>query len=378
MNKIVLTAGLALFSMFFGSGNLVYPLSLGAQTQDQFWHAALGLSITAVLVPFLGVLSILLMKGDRHQYFGQLGKKAPFILTALTLSLLGPFGIVPRCVVVAQAGVTLLYPPLSPVLFNALFCSTLFMIILRKDQVMTILGRILSPLLVAGLIIVLAVFLTPTSFLPIKGSEPNAFIKGLSDGYQTMDLLAGFFFASPVLLYLKERVPQEKPLLLSAFKACLIGGLLLSLTYLAFVYMGAKYGPVLSTVPQEQMLAHISSSVLGQQAQIITTLTILLACLTTAIILADLFTRFLQESFPYQGWVHKHYAALTILMSYGLSLLGFSLIAQVLGQVLSVLYPALIALAVGTLINHAFGSKRWFSLIFWPSLGGTILKFLLG
>ncbi len=63
------TAGLAMFSMFFGSGNLVFPLAMGSQIQDQWHYGTLGFMITAVIVPFLGLYAIILYHGHRKDFF---------------------------------------------------------------------------------------------------------------------------------------------------------------------------------------------------------------------------------------------------------------------------------------------------------------------
>ena len=52
--------GMARFSMFFGSGNLTFPLYIGQVSKDLWQIAAIGFSISAVLLPFLGFFAILL------------------------------------------------------------------------------------------------------------------------------------------------------------------------------------------------------------------------------------------------------------------------------------------------------------------------------
>ncbi|MBS0185256.1 MAG: branched-chain amino acid transport system II carrier protein [Proteobacteria bacterium] len=81
--KIIMTTGIAMFAMFFGSGNLVFPLQLGVMSHGHYALANLGLLITGVLIPFLGLWSMMLYNGNRDQYFGLLGKFAPFIVTSV-------------------------------------------------------------------------------------------------------------------------------------------------------------------------------------------------------------------------------------------------------------------------------------------------------
>ena len=68
--------GLALFSMFFGSGNLIYPLFIGQLAEGQWITATMGFLLTAVLVPLAGVAAMVVYKGDYTAFFGCLRKKA--------------------------------------------------------------------------------------------------------------------------------------------------------------------------------------------------------------------------------------------------------------------------------------------------------------
>ena len=62
--SLILATGLAMFSMFFGSGNLVFPLVVGQMSEGHFGLASLGILLTGVLVPFLGILAMLLFDGN--------------------------------------------------------------------------------------------------------------------------------------------------------------------------------------------------------------------------------------------------------------------------------------------------------------------------
>ena len=73
-SKIIFTTGLAMFAMFFGSGNLVFPLRLGVESGDSYIASTIGFIITGVAMPFLGLFSVMLYKGDKNKYFGLFDK----------------------------------------------------------------------------------------------------------------------------------------------------------------------------------------------------------------------------------------------------------------------------------------------------------------
>lgn len=51
-------AGITLFSMFFGAGNLIFPPFLGAQAGTHIWQAFAGFAVSAVFLPVLGVVAV--------------------------------------------------------------------------------------------------------------------------------------------------------------------------------------------------------------------------------------------------------------------------------------------------------------------------------
>ena len=58
----IFVIGFALFSMFFGAGNLIFPVHLGQLAGRQFLPATIGFILTAVGIPILGVAAI----GNTH------------------------------------------------------------------------------------------------------------------------------------------------------------------------------------------------------------------------------------------------------------------------------------------------------------------------
>ena len=59
--KDSIVIGFALFAMFFGAGNLIFPPFLGNAVGDQFLPALMGFLITGVGLPLLGILALSLI-----------------------------------------------------------------------------------------------------------------------------------------------------------------------------------------------------------------------------------------------------------------------------------------------------------------------------
>ena len=94
--KVILSTGFAMFSMFFGAGNVVFPLDLGRTAGHMNFYAIAGLLITAVGVPFTGLLTMFLFEGNYTKFFERIGKVPGFVLAAFIMALIGPFYAMPR------------------------------------------------------------------------------------------------------------------------------------------------------------------------------------------------------------------------------------------------------------------------------------------
>ncbi len=365
--KMAMIAGFAMFSMFFGSGNLVFPLTLGAQTLELHNYAAWGLMVTGIIVPFLGLISVVAYQGNRHAFFGTLGPWAPSFFSLIILSLIGPFGVVPRCVIVAFGGIHLLWSDLEPWMFSLIFCGLTAALVWQRHAIVDIIGKWLTPiklgsilvLVIAGLIFANPVVTEASGFTPV-----SSFKLGITMGYQTMDLLAAFFFSVTIVRYLKRHLgdSEEIPALIkTSLGASLIGAIILTIVYLGFVRLGAWYGPQLQGLNPENYLVAIAGYALGPIAKPLVAVILFFACLTTATILTVLFAEFVTHDLTKDKLPRELSIILTLIITFAISLLGFGKIAVILEVILGFFYPALIVLALSNLIDKLFKTQtvRW-------------------
>jgi len=377
--SVVLSTGLAMFSMFFGSGNLVFPLLVGQMSQGHYAMAALGILLTGVLVPFLGILAILLFNGSQNDFFSRLGKPATFWFPLFALSIMGPFGVLARCITVAHGAFRLILPETGLWTFSILSCFVLFFLTVRKNRIVKVLGSYLTPILVLslGAVAFFALSSSETS-LPAatKGFAWSSLKEGLVQGYQTMDLLAAFFFSVFVIRHLKEQgkegdTPAQS---LSAFlKASFLGAGLLSCVYCLLVLMGSMYASELQAVPPQEMLGFIAQKTLGPLAAPIVCGTVILACLTTAIVLALLFADFLRKEVSKDRLSSSASLVLTLAITFFVSTLEFSGIGKFIGPILQISYPALIVLTVSSILQKLWGWKS----VRAPTAVAFLLKFFM-
>jgi LIVCS family branched-chain amino acid:cation transporter len=347
-----LATGFAMFSMFFGAGNFVFPMALGQYAKDKTFFTALGFLISGIGVPFLGLISIILFNGNYKNFFERIGKIPGFVLITAIMALIGPFGAIPRCIALSYSTTQIFLPDFSLYLFSLIACIVIFSLSIRKNAVTEILGYVLTPFLLITLTILILKGLLTSSPPPNSVDSPfSLFKEGFLTGYQTMDLLGAFFFSSVILNYLDEKekpegLKNQKEIILQALIASLIGASLLGIVYIGLNYAAAFHSSNLNGVPQDELPGRLATLILGPYAGVVACGAVSLACLTTAIALAAVFAEFVHVDFS-KGYISYSTALiLTLLISYFVSTLHFTGIVAFLTPILQVCYPSLILLSI--------------------------------
>lgn len=360
---LVVTTGLALFSMFFGSGNLVYPLAVGAAAGSQAFFGALGLILTAVCVPLAGCLGILFYEGSPRCFFSFLGDRGFRLLAFICLSLMGPFGVLARCLTVAHGTFSGTGVEISATLFSAVSCLLLWLAAFYRQAILELLGKWLTPLLLATLTAIIACGLWQSydnaSYFP--ASAWTAFGSGAHQGYQMMDLLAAFFFSGFVIAELKAKLPQKEAqdaILPLFIKASCLAGALLALIYVALIYLGFHYATLLSSVPPQSMLATIATHTIGPFGGTLACVTFILACFTTALVLTVLFADFLRTELLGDKIPNWLALLITVSIAFFISTLEFSGIASFLGPLMEAIYPFMIAVTAYNIARYVWQTRQ--------------------
>ncbi len=381
----VIAAGLALFSMFFGAGDLIWPLILGGNAGDKNFFAMLGLLITGVSLPLLGLIGMMMFKGDYRAFFGQVGRWPGWVLVFIIQAILGPFGSIPRLI-------TLSYATLNPYLpeginlfaFSIIASLLIWAFSFKRNKVIDLLGLWLTPILLIclGCILVLG-FLNPPQAHSMPWSHGEAFTQGLNVGYNTLDLIAAFIFAPLVLSYFitsKEELdsPEGRKLVFGKMlKASLLAAGILSTMYIGLTYVASFYTHVLPVdhLPEERLSA-ISQLLLGPQGALFACIAVAMACLTTAIPIVAICSDYIQQDLMPVKKNSMLPIALVLTISVGVANLGFIGIAHMLSPILSILCPSLIVLSISNIINKMYEIKTRKAPIFLTFALSTVNYFI--
>jgi LIVCS family branched-chain amino acid:cation transporter len=378
MSKFVqsnlVSMGLAIFSMLFGAGNLMYPLLVGMNAGDKNIYGIMGFMITAVCLPIIGFVAMLLFNGDYNAFFNRLGRPLGFVMISVCMLVIGPLIAIPRITTLSHIMVAPFMPfsilseinPISSFIFSLLFLGSTFLLTYKESNIVNILGSVISPLLLTSLaIIVFKGLMAADTALVNNASAADVFKTNLMLGYETLDLLGALFFSSIVISLLRGKDNKEnnvqyssQELVMIGLKSGLIGILLLAGVYAGMSLLGVYHGHGFEGVNAGELFREISFRVLGSQGAAVIATAVVMACLSTSIALSAVVAEYVRTEI-FSGKIGYAAALLiTLLACIPMSTAGLSLVLKYTAGVLTFVgYPVLITLTFANILYKLYGFK---------------------
>ena len=370
LRQKILVAG-TLFGMFFGAGNLIFPVHLGQMAGQNALPAIIGFIITAVGIPILGVAAIGITHSDGLQTLsGKVGKGYGIFFTCLLYLTIGPLFAIPRCATVSfTTGITPLLGADSPerlylLLFSAVFFAFVLFFSLRPGKITVWIGKIINPLfLFFFAVLMLAALLAPGAAVsavePVEAYRSDAFFPALIEGYGTMDAIAGLAFGIVVIDVIRRMgVDNDDAIAEDVLFSGLLTGALMALIYVVSIVVGAQSRGLFELSENGGIaLTQIAGHYLGGVGLFILAFTITFACLKTSIGLvtacAETFSKMTNGKISYRSW-----AILFTVFSFAVSNIGLSAIIEYSIPMLMLIYPPAIVLILLAFLGKFFAHDR--------------------
>jgi branched-chain amino acid:cation transporter, LIVCS family len=360
----IITTSLAIFAMLFGAGNLMLPLKIGMLAGPYTLYALIGFIITGVLVPLLGLLAIIAFDGDYRLFFERIGAKPASVAIAVCMLIIGPAIVMPRIIALSYEMLQPFLPDMPVFAFACIFISLVGIATYKPGRLLTLIGRILSPLKIISLatIIILGIIRKGNLSSPLLANAHEAFNTGIGYGYITLDLLAALFFGSIIVSMLgrnqKDPCNLDTPsdnTLFTASIASIIAAALLSIIYAGMSYIGAWYGNGLNHLNEGQIFSAISFKILGTCGAALIGTTVFLACFITIIALAAVVSNYMyHDIFSCRIGYGTTVSGLLILCLMPASY-GLTTILSISAPLIFMAYPLLITLTLCNILYKAFG-----------------------
>ena len=385
VQEYILVASM-LFGLFFGAGNLIFPVSMGQQAGRNLVPAIIGFCITGVGLPLLGIASMGISESKSLFHMGSLVSRgfAYFFTCALYLTI-GPLFAIPRTATVSfQVGLAPMIgqeqQALALGIFSLLFFSAVLFFSLRPSKILTWVGKILNPLFLLFLaVLAILAFLnpmgSPAQVEPVEAYASQSFFTGFLEGYNTMDALASLAFGI-VLIEVIQGLGVADPVKVSSctVKSGIFATLPMVLIYAGLTVIGAQSATSLGVCSDGGTALHyIAKHYFGGAGGSFLGLMITFACLKTAVGLVTSCSRAFSEMFP-KFLSYRVYAIVFSVFSFAVSNVGLTSIISFSLPVLMLLYPMTIVLILLGLIGRLFHYRR---SVFLCSMTMTILAAIL-
>ncbi|MEL3960217.1 branched-chain amino acid transport system II carrier protein [Lysinibacillus endophyticus] len=362
-----LAVGFMLFALFLGAGNIIFPPELGQNAGTEFLPSIIGFLITGVGLPLIGIIAVAKNGGDLQVVANRIHPMFSAIFTAVIYLSIGPLFAIPRTgAVTYEIGIA---PFLSeatktsgvPLLITTLvFFAVVLYLSLNPTKLVDRIGKILTPaLLIVIALLAIKSFVTPMgSFGEAQGVYvTKAFSESFVQGYLTMDVLASLVFGIVIVQSLQAKgiMERSKQVTITIFSG-IVAALGLAFVYISLEYIGATSTEKIGYLGDGASIIAESARVLfGSAGNIILSLVIILACITTAVGLVSANATYFHKLFP--SLSYKTLAVIFTLFSLVISNFGLSKLISITLPVLMFIYPIAIVLMFLVLFDQLFDRR---------------------
>ena len=345
-----LIIGFAIFAIYFGAGNLIFPPYIGAQTGDRWPMALLGMTITGIALPILAVVAVGRAGGTFALLSRPIARWFHHVYNVLVMIGVGVLITIPRTGAVAyETGTRVLVPGgdtrLVQVITVVVFFALTYLLANDLGAVADKVGAYLTPVLLALLLTIIAFgVLNPVGDPPATAAE-DAFYLAFTESYQTGDILTGLLCAVIFVEAFRgrgyRRRIQNTRLLTWA---CGIGFVGLFVVYGGLLYLGATGASRLSPdLDRTTLLVELVRLVGGGPLVSALAAAVIIACLTTAAGLTSVVANFLHEAVRLP---HRIGVLLVCAVAVFQALGGVERIVAIAGPIFLAIYPISILIVV--------------------------------
>ncbi len=359
-NKDILIIGFALFSMFFGAGNLIFPPFIGVTSGSDWLISFLGFVLADVGIILLSINAVA-KAGSYQGVVGKMGKKLGIGLEVIMMLCLGPILVIPRTAATTfEMSIMPLFDSFSPVLFSVVFFAITFILTIKPTKVMDVIGKFLTPVLLIALAMLIGKgILSPIGELNTNINSEGLFVNGITQGYQTMDALGvGGVTALIMTSLISKGYKDKKENAKLAVKAAAIAGIGLVLVYGGLAYLGATASTIYDgNISQTLLLVNITRDLLGNTGIVLLGIIVAFACLTTAIGLTSVTAKYFEE-LTNKKLKYSKLVTIICIFSAIASNLGVDKIISIAIPILTIIYPVSILLVIMSTFDKVFANEN--------------------
>lgn len=345
----IFVSGLALFAIFFGAGNLIFPPYLGVITGDGWFATMCGFLLADPVIPILTVFITAFAGGRAVDLGKRVSPGFAKLLSLVAIICIGPAFAIPRTAATThEVGVMPFFPNAPAFITSIVFFGITFALAYKESGVVDIIGKYITPALLIFLVLIIAkAIITPVGAIVPVETDGGFFVKGFYEGYQTLDALAAPLFTGIVVAdlirkgYGEVSEKERRSFMMMVGLVCFVA---LAVVYGGLTYLGAQGSSMFTADDSRvEILVSLVGLLFGSFGKIALGLAVALACLTTSVGLTSAAGNFFEDIS--NGKIKYGVTVIVVtVISFALSLFGVDAIIALAGPVLTIVYPIIIAL----------------------------------
>ncbi|WP_282079985.1 branched-chain amino acid transport system II carrier protein [Aquimarina algiphila] len=370
-NKETFVAGFALFSMFFGAGNLMLPPLLGFKAGDAWLMVIMGFVISAVIIPLLGIFAHARLQGTMLDFAKKVSPTFSLIYCVLVylISIALPS---PRTASVTHEMAIQPFFGTSAWMTSTIYFALVLLFVLNRSKILSILGKFLSPIIFIVVLSIICIGIFSVLTPEIGPSEfQTPIVSGLLEGYQTFDAIGAVVVGGVIIVSLKikgeNNFDRNRSLIM---RSGILAGIGLFIIYAGMIYSGALFGSDFDeNINRTDLLSGLSLKTLGSVGEIFLSILVGLACFTTAVGIVTGTADFMKGLFGGSQKVYLITAIIGCILGVLMGQFDVHYIINVAVPALMFIYPITIILILLNVLPDRFTS----SLVFRSVVVVTIL-----
>lgn len=364
-SRQIFVTAFALFSLFFGAGNLILPPQLGLISGDYWWLVTIGFCLSAVLIPILGIAAHAKLQGTIYDF----GKKVSplfslvycFLIYAVSVALPSPR----TAAVTHEMAIAPIWDS-PPILTSVIYFGMVFLFAINRSRILDILGKLLTPAILFILFLIIGISLFEFNPGNNLTEMANPLSLGILEGYQTFDAIGAVVVGGVIIISVnlkhREISYSEKKKLIAG--AGLLAGLALLLVYGGLILSGAGMADQYTTLPaRTELLRGISILTLGNSGNLFLSVLVALACFTTAVGIVTGTADYIQGRFEGSRKAYLLTALFSCILGVLVGALNVDYIIAVALPALMFMYPVTIILILLNLVNDQWARPLVFRTV---------------
>ncbi|WP_299675975.1 branched-chain amino acid transport system II carrier protein [uncultured Dokdonia sp.] len=384
ITKQTFVTSFALFSLFFGAGNLIFPSFLGYNAGDGWFMVAVGFVISAVVIPILAIYGHARLQGTMMDFGKKVSPVFAFVYSLIVYVISVSFPS-PRTASVTYEMAVQPYIDIPswgwignyfPLILSAIYFMLVLLFVLNRSKIIDIIGKFLTPgiLIILGSIICIGLFGDYDSMR--ASTYASNLTSGILEGYQTFDAIGGVLVGGVLVVSLSLKGISKEESKSVIAKAGLFAGIGFVIMYVGLIALGAANSGTLEAANRTDLLSQLSYNTLGGIGRTALGVLVALACFTTAVGIVTGTADFFKGLFKDSQRAYVITAIISCILGVGMGQLDVHSIIVVALPALMFIYPITIVLILLNVLPDRYASPMVFKAVVFITVVFSLPDFL--